>query len=184
MYKSSPFTIVFKYFFPVFMFFSLVFGIYMLWTQGSPESQGFAKGMAVMGVWISFFLVQMPFRLKNIETTENGILIKGFKQNTLVEYRNIHWISKFDFSNPWAVTIKYRHPDSGLDRKINFLPNQSEQRLFGNDAMTQFILEKIKTHNPDYSKDNQPSSFKNILLITLLGLPFVFLFLYLSGFLK
>jgi hypothetical protein len=65
MYKSSPFTFVFKFIFPVFMLAGVIFGIYMSWIEGTPESQGFAKAMITITVWISIFLVQMPFRLKH-----------------------------------------------------------------------------------------------------------------------
>ena len=183
MYKSSSLTVIFKYFFPVFMLAGVIFGIYLSWTEGTPESQGFAKGFAIIAVWISIFLVQMPFRLKNIETTEKGILIKEFKQDLLVEYRDLQWISMFDLTSPWGITIKYHDKNSGIDKKVSFMPSQSNKSSFGKDPMTKYIHDKIKTHNPNYSEETQPSPIKNILIITLLSLPFLFLYLYFSGFL-
>lgn len=184
MYKSSQLTFVFKYIFPVFMLFGMTFGIYIFWTSGNQELQAFAKGFSVMAVWILIFIVQMPFRLKNIETTENGILITDFNKKRLIKYRDINWISKFDLSNPWALTLKYYDQNSGLDKKISYLPNQMNKGDLKNDAMTNYILEMIEKHNPDYSKDNQPSPVRNILILTLLGLPFILGFLYFSGFLN
>ena len=159
----------------------VLFGIYSSWMNGSPESQSFAKGMIVIAIWISYFLVQMPFRLKSIETSDKGILIKDFKKQTIVEYRDIHWITKFDITGPWFMTIMYRDKVSGLDKKISFIPSQSDQRFFSNDSMSDFIKDKIKTHNLDYSKETQPSLIRNLLLLSLLGLPVLLLTLYFMG---
>ena len=152
-----------------------IFGIYMSWTEGSPESLGFAKGMLTVTVWISIFLIQMPFRLKNIETTEQGILIRDFGRETFVDYKDIQWISKFDFSSPWFVTIKYNEKETGGTKKISFISNQQDQRFFGNDAMTEFIEKKIAEENLDYSK---PSKVKNFVILMILSLPFTVLALY------
>lgn len=178
MYKSSPFTFVFKFIFPVFMLAGVIFGIYMSWTEGTPESQGFAKAMITVTVWISIFLVQMPFRLKNIETTDQGIIIKDFGKETSVNYKDIDWITKFDFSSPWFITIKYHINETGEHKKISFMPNQRDQRFFANDAMTEFIKNKIISDNVNYSKDSQPSQIKNFILIMILSLPFTVLALY------
>ena len=162
----------------------MIYGIYVFWTEGTPETQKFAKGFAVMAIWVSILLSQMPFRLKNIETNEKGIFIKDFRKKIFVEYRDLQWISKYDLTSPWAVTIKYRDRNMGIDKKVSFWPSQSDQRLLGSDAMTKYIHDMIVTHNPGYSKKDQPSQIKNILITTLLGLPFFLIFLYLSGFLE
>ncbi len=178
MYKSSPFTFIFKFFFPFFMLAGLIFGIYIAWIEGSPESQGFAKAMITVTIWLSIFLVQMPFRLKNIETTDNGIIIKDFGKETIIDYKDIQWITKFDFSSPWFVSIKYYIKETGEYKKISFMPNQSDQRFFANDAMTEFIKNKIITENLNYSKDTQPSQIKNFALLMILGTPFAILGFY------
>jgi hypothetical protein len=178
MYKSSPFTFVFKYFFPVFMLVGVIFGIYMSWTEGTPESLGFAKGMITVTLWISIFLVQMPFRLKNIETTEKGILIKDLGNETLVEYKDIEWITKFDFSSPWFITIKYHIKETDEYKKISFMPNQRDQKFFANDSMTEYIKNKIISENLNYSNETQPSQIKNFILLMILGIPFALLAFY------
>lgn len=178
MYKSSPFTFIFKFIFPVFMLAGVIFGIYMSWIEGTPESQGFAKAMIAVTVWISIFLVQMPFRLKNIKTTDQGIIIKDFGKELSIDYKDIDWITKFDFSSPWFITIKYRVKETGESKKISFMPNQREQKFFTNDAMTEFIKNKIIAKNVNYSKDSQPSQIKNFILIMILSLPFTVLAFY------
>jgi hypothetical protein len=160
------------------MLVGVTFGIYMSWTEGTPESQTFAKAMITVAVWISIFLVQMPFRLKNIETTDRGIIIKDFGKETSVDYKDIDWIKKFDFSSPWFITIKYHIKETGEHKKISFMPNQRDQRFFANDAMTEFIKNKIISENVNYTKDTQPSQIKNFILIMILSLPFTILAFY------
>ncbi len=181
MHKSSQFTFVFKYFFPVFMFAGTAFGIYMFWTDANPEMQETAKAFSIMLVWISFFLVQMPFRLKRIEAGENGICIKNLKGEEIIDYKDIHWVTALDITSPWAMTIKYRDSKTGEDKKIAYMPNQNEPRTFKKDRLTQYIQEKNEEGNPAYSKNNQPSVTKNIFLIVVLGLPFTLATMYYLG---
>jgi len=178
MYKSSPFTFVFKYVFPVIILASVFFSIYKSWNYGAPESLGLTKAIITLSIWILFFLVQMPFRLKNIETTEKGIFIKDYGTTKTVAYKDIAWVSKFDITSPWFVTIKYKDESTGAYKKISFIPNQRAQRLFANDEMSEFIKNKIISENVNYTEDNQPSKLKNILLLMILGLPFVLLAFY------
>jgi len=178
MLKSSSLTFVFIYIFPVFMLGGAVFGIYSSWIEGTPESLSFAKSMTVMTLWISFFLIQMPFRLKYIEAHEDCLQIKSFGKQFKIEYRDIYWISKFDLTSPWSMTIKYRDNDTGFDRKISFMPSQNDQRLFHDDAMTEFIKYRVKEENSNFSEDQQPSTMKNFLFLFLLSLPFIALTFY------
>ena len=174
MYKSSPLTPVFKYLFPVFLIFGAGFNIYNSRIHGNPDSLGFTKGIIVITIWISYFLFQALFRLKIIEATDSDLMIKEFKKQTIIQYKDVHWITKFDISCPLFITIKYREKESAVDKKISFMPLQADQRPFTNDAISEFIKDKIKVHNPNYSKDTQPSVFKNILILTLLGLPYYY----------
>lgn len=178
MYKSSPFTFVFKYFFPVLFMGGIAFGIYLFSLEADAYGQSFVKGMSVMTIWLGIFLVQMPFRLKNIETTDTGLLIKDFSKQTFIDYKDIHWLSYFDLAGPWFVTIKYFDTENGMNKKICYMPDQNDQRFFANDRMTAFIKERLVALNPNYKKENQPSAVKNLFIGTLLALPFLALFLY------
>ena len=178
MYKSSSFTFIYIYIFPVFMLGGFIFGIYNSWIIGTPESLSFSKTMIVATVWVSFFLIQMPFRLKYIDTHNEYLLIKDFGKQIKLEYRDIQWITKYDITSPWFVTIKYRDNKTGGERKVSFIPSKGDYRLFRDDAMTEFIKNKIKTENPNYIEELQPSKIKNFLLLMLLSSPFVALSYY------
>ncbi|MEL6988787.1 MAG: hypothetical protein AAGK97_13310, partial [Bacteroidota bacterium] len=69
MYTSSPQTFIFKYIFPVMFIGMGIFGYIM--SSQQEETVYFSKGFLVALIWVSIFLVQMPFRLKRITVDEN-----------------------------------------------------------------------------------------------------------------
>lgn len=173
--KSSSQTFIFRYFFPVFMIGMSLFGLYMIISQEDPEMYGFAKAFAVMLVWISYFLIQMPIRLKSIEAKDNGIIVD---KNSLIEYKDIVWLTKYDFTSPYFITIKYRDKKSQTDKKIAYLPNQRNQTMFSDDTLTAYIKNMVKESKPNYTREQAPSSKKNFIFIMLLSLPFTLLSFY------
>jgi hypothetical protein len=160
------------------MIFGIIVGLNALWTQGDPELNGFAKGLSVIAIWILFFLIQMVLKLRYIETTDKGVLIKNLGRQKLVEYRDILWITKFDITNPWFLTLKYHDRVSGIDKKISFMPDYKDQSFFSNDGLTRYLKDKIKSDNPNYSKGREPSIVKNFIFLIILGLPFMLIALY------
>jgi len=176
MYKSSKQTLIFKYIFP-FLFilgYTLAF-IVSDFIEETPE--GYPMAFAIMSLWISIFLVQMPFRLKNIETSDDGVKIIG-RQNKLIPFSNIESVSKFDVASPWFMTIKYFDQQTQENKKICYMPSQSDSKMMADDAMTAFIKNKIKEENPHYSEENQPSTVKNFLFLMLLSSPVTLAVLY------
>lgn len=178
MHKSSSLTFVFKYLFPVFMIGGAVMGVLVAWTQGTAESQAFAKSFGIAAIWISFFLVQMPFRLKNIVADETGVLVKEHGKQSLIAYRDIKWVAKFDITAPWFITLKYHDRATGSDRKIAYMPKQQGYGFGYKDELTEYIRSQIRTHQPGYSKDMEPTMTINFLKLMLISLPFWFLMLY------
>ena len=152
--------------------------VLVAWTQGTAEAQAFAKSFGIATIWISIFLVQMPFRLKNITADETGILIKGFRKQSLIAYGDIKWLAKFDINSPWFITMKYYDRTNGTDRKIAYM---SKQQGFGfryKDELTAYIRSQIIAHQPGYSGKTEPSMTVNFFKLMLLSLPFWFLMLY------
>jgi len=177
MYKSFNSQIL-KYLIPVLMLAGTILGTYATWSGNTPESSAFAKSMIPVIVCSFIFLFQMPFRLKNIQTTDAGLLVTDFGKETLIAFKDIKWISKFDLTNPSAITIKYQDVQSRKFQKISFIPQKKDQRVFADDAMTDFIRNKIMQENPNYSKEEQPSTLKNLIVLALLALPFGLLAIY------
>lgn len=175
--KSSSQTFIFKYLFPVLMLGMALFIIYIMYFQGDEMSKGFAKAFAVAFLWISYFLIQMPIRLKSIEAKENGIIIKN-NESQPIEYKDIVWVAKFDITSPFFVTIKYRNKISDSYKKIAYMPNQRDKKMFVDDTLTAYIKNMVKKSNPDFTREKAPSTMKNFLFMMLLSLPFIILMLY------
>jgi len=178
MYKSSPKTFLFKYIFPVLLLLFGIPSIVVSWKNSTPESIGFAKSMIVALTWVSIFIVQMPFRLKNITAGENGITFREKGKDIQVHYRDIAWITKFDITSPWFITIKYHIQATGENKRISFIPEKNNQKFFALDEMSEFIKGKIDSVRMGHSNDPQPSAAKNFLLLMLLAFPFFALMLY------
>lgn len=169
MYKSSPLTFVFKFIFPVFMLVGVTSALYTLWKEGTPESLGHAKATGLLAIWVSIFLFQMLFRLKNIKTTEKGIIIDSFGKQEIVDYKDMEWITRYDFSCLYGLTIKYHNKVTGEYKKVSFMLSQRSFGFFADDAMTEFIKRKIIEENSNYSKDSQPPQIRNFAIIMSLG---------------
>ena len=152
-----------------------LFGLYTMYVDTNPEIRGFAKGFAIMLIWISYFLVQMPLKLRNIEAKANGVLVDN-KQ--LIEYKDIIWLTKFDITAPYFITIKYRDKATQMDKKIAYLPNQRSQKMIGEDKLTVYIKNMVKESKPNFIRESEPSAMKNFIFIMLLSLPFTLLTLY------
>ncbi|NOQ26427.1 MAG: hypothetical protein GQ564_13805 [Bacteroidales bacterium] len=173
--QSSSQTFIFRYFFPVFMIGMSLLGLYIMFYQEGSEMKGFAKAFAVMLIWISYFLIQMPIRLKNIDAKDNGIIID---KKHLIEYKDIVWLTKFDITSPYFVTIKYRDKESRTDKKIAYMPSQRNQTMFEDDTLTAYIKNMVKEIKPNFTREQEPSSKRNFIFIMLLSIPFTLLAFY------
>ena len=107
MYKSSPQTFIFKNIFPILMLGSGIFGFITLKSSGDEVAANFANSFGIALLWVAIFLVQLPFRLKKVTVDENGLKIKAGDGAESIPFKNINTVSKFDFSNPWMITVKY-----------------------------------------------------------------------------
>lgn len=172
--KSSSQTFIFRYFFPVFMIGGSLFGLYMMYSQEAPEMKNFAKAFAVMLIWISYFLIQMPIRLKNIEANDKGVIID---KKQLIEYKDIIWLAKFDITAPYFITLKYRDRISYIDKKIAYMPTQT-QTFKNDDSLTLYIKNMVKESKSTFTREQTPSSMKNFIFMLLLSLPFTLLTIY------
>ena len=169
MYKSSPQTFIFKNIFPIIMLGGGIIGFFTLKISGDELASNFANAFGIALVWISIFLIQIPFRLKNVEVGENGLKINSGNGNQIIPFKKINSVSKFDLSNPWMITIKYLDSQKNENRKISYMPNSKYQRFMKEDEMTEFLTQKAKSENPNFEESN---TLKNILILFLAGLPF------------
>ena len=168
-YNSSPQTFIFKNIFPIIMLGGGIIGFFTLKNSGDELASNFANAFGIALVWISIFLIQMPFRLKNVEVDENGLKIKSGNDYQIIPFKKINSISKFDLSNPWMITVKYLDSNKNENRKISYMPNSKHQRFMKEDEMTEYLSLKAKSENPNFEESN---TMKNLLILFLAGLPF------------
>ena len=178
MYKSSSMTFAVKYFFSVFMTLIGLFGILVLYLSDDISVRYFRYAFTAAYGWILIFLVQMPFKLKNITANEEDIVVKDFNGEEIIKYEDIYWLAKLDMAGPWFITIKYRDNLRDRDKKICYIPNQKNQTSFSKDRMTQFIQEKIENLSSRYSKEEAPTTISNLFKSIVIGSPFTFTMLY------
>lgn len=143
--------------------------IFIFRKSGDESLIYFTNAVGIALIWVSIFIVQMPFRLKRIEVNEKGLKIKTGNRNGIIPFKNISAVSKFDFVNPWMITIKYLDPNTGKVRKISFMPDAKYQRFMKEDAMTEYLTQQSRLENPDFAES---STVKNIAILFLAGLPF------------
>jgi len=58
------------------------------------------------------------------------------------------------------------------------MPDYKDQSYFSNDRLTKYLKDKIKSDNPNYSREREPSVVKNFIILIILGLPFLIIALY------
>ena len=168
-YNSSPQTFIFKNIFPIIMLGGGIIGFFTLKNSGDELLSNFANAFGIALVWISIFLIQMPFRLKKVEIDENGLKIKSGNDEQIIPFKNINSVLKFDLSNPWMITVKYLDSNKNENRKISYMPNSKYQRFMKEDEMTEYLTKQAKSKNPNFEESN---TIKNLLIIFLAGLPF------------
>lgn len=178
MYKSSNQTFIFKYLFPVIFLVGGSIAIFYMWNSEGELGRGFIYAFCVAYAWNMIFLVQLPFRLKSIVASEDGVKIIEGDSHKLIKYKNIDCLAKFDLHAPLFVTLKYNEEKTNLSKKIAFMPSKNDQIPFNEDKLTTYIKQNMKLHVPHYDESIHPSSFSNLIKLFLFSLPAIALMLY------
>lgn len=169
-HKSSRLTFVYQYIFPVAVPLFCAFLLYTMWDFNE-ETKSFFYVFLATFTWVMIFLIQMPFKLKPITATDQGITIHHRNEDEAISYQAVTSVSRYDLTNPWMMTIAYQ--DRGEQRKINYMPQQRAFKM--SDELTDFIKAKSQAANPQYQ---EVSSMKNYLKLLLFSLPVMLVVLY------
>ena len=174
-YTSSPLTFIFKYIFPPIMLAGGIIGFLTLNNSNDEVMSNFSNAFGIAMIWVSIFLIQMPFRVKNVEVDENGLSIRSRNGSKVIPFKNIKTISLLDFTNPWMITVKYKDINKDQTNKISYMPNPKYQRIMNLDEMTEYITKKAKEQNDDFEES---STVKNLAILFLAGSPFLIGMIY------
>ncbi len=138
-------------------------------SSGDEISTNFKNAFGIAFVWSAIFVIQMPFGLKEIEVDEKGIRVKSDSRDKTIPFKNVNSVVKFGLSNPMMVIVKYSTSDGNEKRKLSYMRNSKYQRIMKEDEMTEYLTNQAKANNPNFEESN---TFKNLLILFLLGLPF------------
>ena len=174
-YTSSPLTFIFKYIFPPIMIAGGIIGYLTLNNSDDVVMSNFSNAFGIAMIWVSIFLIQMPFRVKNVEVDENGLSIRSGNGSKAIPFKNIKSVSILDLTNPWMITVKYKDINKDQTNKLSYMPNSKYQRIMKLDEMTEYITQKAKAQNENYEES---STIKNLALLFLAGLPFLIGMIY------
>jgi hypothetical protein len=175
MYKSSSMTFVYKYLFTPVWGGVILIGIITSWNANDAFSYDWSRGVALLFGWAMIWMSIMMVRLKSVEATQDHLVIKSFRGQKTVDYKDIEWISQLAMINPVMISLKYFDKETGESKKILILPGMSSQMFNFNFLkeleMTTFIRERLTAFNPDYSKELEPSRWIPAGLMFITGLP-------------
>jgi len=175
MVKSSSMTFVYKYLFTPVWGGVILMAIITTWNAGDSFSYDWSRGVALLFGWAMIWMSIMMVRLKSVEATQDHLVIKSFRGEKTVDYKDIEWISQLAMINPVMISLKYFDKETGESKKILILPGMSSQMFNFNFMkeleMTTFIRERLTAFNPDYSKELEPSRWIPAGLMFITGFP-------------
>lgn len=175
MYKSSSMTFVYKYLFTPVWGGVILIGIITSWNANDAFSYDWSRGVALLFVWAMAWMSIMMVRLKSVEAKQDHLVIKSFREQKTVDYKDIEWVSQLAMINPVMISLKYFDKESGESKKILIMPGMSSQMFNFNFLkeleMTTYIRERVIAFKPDYSKELEPSRWIPAGLLFLTGLP-------------
>jgi hypothetical protein len=164
MRKSSAFTFLYKYIFPIG---NIVFLIFMFSFFFDNQQSNFLDRYFLIfflaGSTTFIFLI----KLQAVEASDEHLLIKiPFKPNIIVQYEDIEWVYQVAMLSPSTVSLKYKDIITKESRTILIMDGEIKGFGFAVDSeMIKFLRNKITEANPNYNKKNEPNKWKPMLII-------------------
>ena len=141
MHKSSPFTFFHRYILPLLV---VAFNIFILNFASTEENQNMFIALSIALFWGMLSLLASTFRLRRITADEDGIRFKENGEEVFIPYENMYWLTKLDLYCPNGITLKYKETNSGLEKKVAFIPRKMQKGIKHQSPLTQFIWQGIK----------------------------------------
>ena len=145
-YQTAPKTFFVKYILPAIVVLLFLFIVPAIWNGIDGVPLHFKYAFVIVFAWNLIFILQLPFRLKNMTVDDQGLHIKSGRNDKLIPFRNITTVSKFDLASPWAWSIKYVNPSKNTHHKISYIPKAEYQQGFKDDEMTAYIIDLSLIH--------------------------------------
>ena len=149
---------------------------YLLWRAEGKDDPVFAAAFTIISIWV--LGVQMPYRLRIVETEEEGLLTKRAGTEQFIPYSEMYWLTRFDVMCPWFITLRYKDNKSGRRRKIAYIPKDPFANMFRQDEMTTYIKERIREKSKYWDPKKEPVILRRFILLFLFGSPMLLVLFY------
>lgn len=167
LYKSSSFQTYFYYIiYPILICISAFF-IFKMISYG--DFGLFMVIMICIFIFVFISLIESLYALKYIKVTESCILIRTFKGEKIVEYKNILYVYNLVNIKGIYLILWYQDTETNKKRVIMVRPENEilliksnySSYLFGKGEieMTKYIKERAIKENPSYLNINNPRWF-------------------------
>ena len=177
MLQSSSLTFFWKYIFTPVWGVLFIGGFISSWADRDQLSTNFPAGLPLLVGCALVWLILMMIRLRRVEANEENFVIKTFRGNITLDYKEIDWISQIAMVHPVMISLKYTEKETGISKKILIMPSMASQlfrfNFLAELELTTFIRDKIIEAKPEYSKEQEPSRWLPVGLIFLTFIPFI-----------
>jgi hypothetical protein len=174
VYRCSSATYFYRYVLTSLFGGGFLLALILIWNLQGHFLYEELKGAIVTVFWALIWFTILMIRLRNVEANREGLVIKTFKGQQIIDYKDVDWIFQTVFIRPVLISMKYRDRETGKSRKILLMPEVGSQNFglnFSDETeMAGFIRERVMDSNPNYSKAIEPSRWHPIGLMLLTGL--------------
>lgn len=166
MYKSSANTSLYKYVVYPLLIALFVYPDVAALIHGNILEYYWANFAAPMSWWAITWFVIFTLRVRSLQADESGITILSGRRNKNIAYKDILYVSEIALFRPHRFALKYQDPETGRTEKILVISPPTAD-------MAGFIRQQIRSENPSYTSDLEPSQWSTPRLALITSIPFV-----------
>jgi hypothetical protein len=183
-YKSSSLTTIIKYFIAPLMVLLFLYTLFMI-ASGSDLGDFSLAELPIMA-WAVVMSVASAIYFKNVEVTNQNIVIGRGLNKKILDYKNISWVAQ-TYIGRTAVYFKYSDPRIGQTQIISFIPEIYTETQFpkimrhpySELEVTDFMRTQVRITKGEYDAKAEPSQWAFLWLTLLSLLPFVLVSIWL-----
>lgn len=179
LYKSSSLNLYTRYLITPLITVLLVYILYLVLT-GNASGQEIDLVELPLMAWAVVMVNFLSFYTRGIKVTEENILIRSLRKETILNYKDIEWISQSYVGRP-SLYIKYQDRQTGKSKLLITAPQiyNTEQfstllfHPFRELDVTSYIRTRIQAFRPEYNKSMEPSQWIFFWIIVFSLMPFL-----------
>ena len=187
MYKTATSTNLIRISVLIIWFCAVILLLLPIYHEGYEYPALKSSQIGILILWSIFWIMIFVFRLRNIEVSDENIIIKNFSKKSVIKYIDIESLFEIRLIRPKLVALMYRNIETNESVKILFIPEsnfqQIPQKINQDCEMTSFIKKQINIVNPNFINDKEPLGWITVGLAIISGvlsffLPYIFLLIF------